>query len=156
LPGDGNQAEMLAIGVNRKLFAFAVLFFGVMGIGVVTRELSNGTVGVAVGIVILFGGLIAYYARGLLRRGPAIVVDADGLVDRRSGRTVRWATMHRIVLRKRQGAFGEYHHLVFTAITGEVVDVSIDQLSLGWQAIVSAVEERAGRSVAMSGLRGQP
>lgn len=83
-----------------------------------------------------------------------IVIDTDGLTDLRSGRAVRWATTSTIALRQRQGVFGEYHHLVCTASTGEIVDFSIDQLSLGWKSVVSAVEQRADRSVTTLGKHG--
>lgn len=154
MPGRLATDDELRIGRNRKLFGIATIFFGASMIGGVSREISAGSITDVILVLIVFGLPCLFYMRGLLQSGPVIVIDADGLTDRRSGRAVRWATTGTIALRQRQGVFGEYHHLVCTAATGESVDLSIDQLSLGWKSVVSAVEERAGRSVTMLRERG--
>lgn len=104
------------------------------------------------------GGMCAFYVRGLLRRGPAIVIDAEGLRDLRSGRAVRWASVSEILLRQRQGLFGEHHHLVLTVAgstaAASELDISIDLLSMSWKTVVDAVEERAGRRVIVRRERG--
>jgi hypothetical protein len=153
LPGRPDSGGELRIGRNRKLFGVAVVFFGALAAGGLSRETSAGSVIGTIIVVVVFGLPCLFYAGGLLKGGPAIIVDAAGLTDRRSGRAVSWATTSTIVLRQRQGVFGEYHHLVCTTTTGDTVELSIDQLSLGWRTVVSAVEERANMTVTTRGER---
>jgi hypothetical protein len=154
LPGRSETDRELRVGRNRKLFGIATVFLGALVAGGLSREISAGSIIGVMLVLAVFGLPCLFYARGLLRRGPVIVIDTDGLTDLRSGRAVRWATTSTIALRQRQGVFGEYHHLVCTASTGEIVDFSIDQLSLGWKSVVSAVEQRADRSVTTLGKHG--
>ena len=153
MPGSTKTDNELRIGRNRKLFGFATIFFGALLAGGLSREISGSSITGVILVLVVFGLPSFFYARGL-GRGPVIIIDADGLTDLRSGRVVRWATTSTIILRQRQGVFGEYHHLVCTAATGESIDLSIDQLSLGWKSVVSAVEDRAGRSVTTLRERG--
>ncbi|HST56707.1 MAG TPA: hypothetical protein VLJ42_12545 [Solirubrobacteraceae bacterium] len=157
--------ETVGIHINRKLFGLAALGFGVVGVGIVSREISAGSVGVAAIIVTLFGGFFAYYVRGFMRRGPVLVIDADGLSGSRVGCAIRWTSAGDIHLKERQGSFGIYHHLIVTVrredqpqvedavglltsrIPIETVEFSIDQLSMPWSEIVTLVQERLGRNV---------
>jgi hypothetical protein len=139
--------ETLRIDRNRKLFAFATVLFGALAGGGLARESSAGSVAGVIAMLLVFGLPCLFFAQGLLRRRPVLEIDGEGLNDLRSGRVVRWTTTNAIALRRRQGPFGEYHHLVFTDAFGEVSDISIDQLALSWKDIVSTVEKRAGKSV---------
>lgn len=142
---------------NGKLFAAAAALLGVVaGVGVSHEASAGSAVGVA--IVLAFLGVpCLVYLRGTLRRGPVITIDTEGFRDLRSDRSIRWRDVDAVLLRKRQGVFGEYHHLVLighgAGDDGEV-DVPIDMLSLGWRAVVAAVEELSGRRVAVSPERG--
>lgn len=141
------------------------MFSGVIGGGAISREISTGSVGVAIIITVVFGGSFAYYAWGLVRRGPAIVVSAEGLGGFRVGRTVPWGNISDIYTTKRQGAFGVVHQLVLTVrrddgppvqdslglltsrVPTEIIEFSINQLAMPWNEIVELVQDRLGRSI---------
>jgi hypothetical protein len=116
-------------------------------------------------IGVLFGSAFAYYVRGLVRRDPAIIIDAKGLAGFRAPRAIQWADVSDIHLSQRQGAFGTYHRLVLTVrregqvpvedslglltsrVQTETIEFSIDQLAMSWSEIITLVQERLGRNV---------
>ncbi len=172
LSGKRSMNEAVRIHVNRKLFGLAAVGFGVVGIGTLSREISAGSFGVAAIILILFGGGFAYYARGFVRRGPVIVIDPDGLSGVRIGQMIRWTSIGDVHVTKRQGVFGEYHHLVITVrredrpstedsrglwtsrVPTETVDFSIDLLAMPWGEVVAAVEGHLEKDIATRKQRG--
>lgn len=98
LPGESNAESTLRISVNRKLLgAFAALFAVLVVVGT-SREVSKGSIGGVLFIVLVFGGLFVFYARGFLQRGPALIVDPERLSDLRSGRVIRWSDVSNIAL----------------------------------------------------------
>jgi len=157
--------EPVRININRKLFGAATVFLGVIGGGAISREISAGSVGVAIIIAIVFGGSFAYYARGFIRPDPAIVINAEGLGGLRVGRTIPWGSISDIYATKRQGTFGVIHQLVLTVrrddpppmedslglltsrVSTETVEFSIDQLVMPWNEIVELMQDRLGRDV---------
>ena len=165
LSGRRDICEPVRIGVNRKLFAVAVLFLGAIGVGAVSREMSGGSVGVAIIIALVFGGSFVYYARGLVRRDPAIFISSEELGGFRVGRTLCWKDVRDVYATQRQGIFGVAHQLVLTVrrddqsptkdsrgllisrVPTETVEFSIDQLAMPWSEIVTLVQDRLGRSV---------
>lgn len=96
-----------------------------------------------------------------------LIVDDATFTDGKSGDIVRWDDVFEVHLRQRQGVFGVYHHLVFTIrrekpsaevdsealITSRVpvqtLRVPIDQLSMGWNDIVTLMQERLGKPIAV-------
>jgi hypothetical protein len=101
----------------------------------------------------------------VLRRGPVLIFDDTTFTDCKSGDVIPWDSVFDVYLRQRQGIFGVYHHLVFTIrrevlprgleqLTSSRVPVqtlrrSIDQLSMGWSDIVTLVQERLGKPIAV-------
>jgi hypothetical protein len=96
-----------------------------------------------------------------------LILDDTTFTDGKSGDVVPWDSVFEVYLRQRQGAFSVYHHLVFTIrrekpstevdsqalITSRVpvqtLRVPIDQLSMGWSDIVTIVQERLGKPIAV-------
>jgi hypothetical protein len=95
-----------------------------------------------------------------------LILDDATFTDGKSGEVVPWDSVFEVHLRQRQGVFGVYHHLVFTIrretstevdseelITSRVpiqtLRMPIDQLSMGWSDIVSLVQERLGKPIAV-------
>jgi hypothetical protein len=158
----------ISIGPNRKLFAGAALLFGGLGVAMMVREFSAGSIGLALVIGVLFGAGFFYYARDLLRREPAIVIDDDGLGGYRVGHRIRWADISDVRVAQRQGAFGVYRRLILTIrhedarpledshglltsrMPTERIDVSLDQLAMPWAEIIAAVEARLGQRISTS------
>jgi hypothetical protein len=84
----------------------------VIGGGAISREISAGSVGVAIIIAIVFGGAFAYYAWGFVRRDPAVVINAEGLGGFRVSRTLSWKDVSDVYATQRQGIFGVAHQIV--------------------------------------------
>lgn len=155
----------LYIGINRKLFVTAAVLLIVVGAGAISREITKGSVGVAIVIVIVFSGPCFYYVRGLVRRGSAIVIGPEELGGFRVGRTIPWESVSDIYVTQRQGIFGVHHRLVVTVrrddlppvndslglltqrVTTETIEFSIDQLAVPWNKIVDLLQGRLGRGV---------
>lgn len=169
LSGKPDIHEPVRIDVNRKLFAVAALFLGAVGVGAVSREMSRGSVGVALIIAIVFAGSFVYYARNLVRRDHAIVISLEELGGFRVGRTLSWNDVSDVYATQRQGIFGVVHQLVLTVrrddqpptkdslglltsrVPTETVEFSIDQLAMPWNEIVAVMQDRLGRDISTKG-----
>jgi hypothetical protein len=165
LSGRAKSNGAVRIQLNRKLFAAAALFLGVITAVGLSRAVAAGNVAAALIIVVIVGGPCAIYVRGLLRRGPAIIVDSEGIAGFRTPRAIQWSDISDVHLSQRQGLFGAYHRLVFTVrredqppiedslgllssrVPTEIVELSIDQLTMPWSEIVALVQEQIGRNV---------
>lgn len=165
LSGNAQPDEAVRIRLNRKLHALAA---GLFGIGVVvglSRAVSAGNIVAGLIVLVVLGGPCFYYARELLRRDPAIVVDSEGVQGFRLRRPLLWRYVGDAHLSQRQGVFGVYHHLVFTLrredqpfindslglqtsrVPTETVEFSVDLLARPWDEIVRLVENQLGRSI---------
>jgi hypothetical protein len=165
LSGSGQTPGAVRIRLDRKLFALAAFFLGIIMVAGLSRAVSAGNVVAALLIVIVLGGPCAVYVRGLLRRGAALIIDSNGLAGFRTPRAIHWGDVSDIHLSQRQGLFGMYHRLVLTVrqedrppvedshgllssrVPIETVDFSIDQLTMPWSEIVALVQEQLGRNV---------
>jgi hypothetical protein len=96
-----------------------------------------------------------------------LILDDATFTDGKSGDVVPWDSVFEVHLRQRQGVFGVYHHLVFTIrrekpstevdsealstsrVPVQTLRVPIDQLSMGWSDIVTLVQERLGKPIAV-------
>jgi hypothetical protein len=180
---DEASGEVVASGgvvriyVNRKLFAMATLFLGALTCAGLARAITAGNLLAALIVLGVLGGPWAFYARGLLRRSPAIVIDRRGLGGFRVRRSVPWTDIGDIYLSHGRGLFGDYHHLVITArqegeppledelglvtsrIPTEKIEIPLDQLATPWREVAALVQEQLGRSVSvkketwLSGIR---
>jgi hypothetical protein len=166
LSGNNHINDVVGIRLNRKLFALITAFFGIFTAVGVYRALATGNTVAALIVLVVIGGPCLLYLRGLVRRGPAMVIDSSGLAGFRVKRPIEWANISDIHVAQRQGVFGVYHHLVLTVrredqppvedahglltsrVPTETVEFSIDQLAMPWNEIVAAVQGRLGRSVA--------
>lgn len=155
----------MLIQLNRKLFTAAAFFLGILTVAGMSRAVSAGNVVAAAITLVAVGGPCAIYVRGLLRRGPAIIIDSDGLAGFRVPRTIYWADVSDIHLSQRQSAFVAYHRLVVTLrgedqppiedshglltsrVPTETIDFSIDLLAIPWTEAVALVQERFGRNI---------
>lgn len=118
--------------------------------------------------LIILGALgvpLIFYLAHAFRRRPVLVIEDDTFTDGRSGEIVPWDSIFEAHLRQRQGVFGVYHHLIFTIrrespsrdleqLTSSRMPVHtlrlpIDQLSMGWSDIVTLVQERLGKPIAV-------
>jgi hypothetical protein len=165
LSGSGQTPGAVRIQLNRKLFAAAALFLGAITAVGLSRAVAAGDIVAALITLVALGGPCAIYVRGLFRRGPAIIIDSNGLAGFRTPRAIHWGDVSDIHLSQRQGLFGVYHRLVLTVrqedgppvedshgllssrVPIETVDFSIDQLAMPWSEIVALVQERVGRNV---------
>jgi hypothetical protein len=148
---------------RRKALASVLLFAAVMAIGV-SRVPDTSS---AVILIVVLSVPLVYFVGQVLRRGPVLVFDDATFTNCKAGEVVPWDSVFDVHLRQRQGIFGVYHHLVFTIrrekpstevdseelITSRVpiqtLRMPIDQLSLGWSDIVSLVQERLGKPIAV-------
>jgi hypothetical protein len=165
LSGSDQTPEAVRIQLNRKLYAPAACFLGILMVAGLSRAVAAGNVVAALLIVVALGGPCAIYVRGLLRRGTALIIDSDGLAGFRTPRAIRWSDVSDIHVSQQQSPFGVYHRLVLivrredgppledsrgllsSRVPIETVDFSIDQLTMPWSEIVALVQERLGRSV---------
>jgi hypothetical protein len=141
--------DRVCIGVSRWKAGAGAGFLGLFAVIGTSRALSgHSATGLAI-VLVLLGVPAAFYVRDTLRRGPSLVLDRDALHEVGSGRVVRWHDVEEVCARRRQGLFNEYHELVLTTRGGDQppIEVSLDQLSMNWERIVSLVEERLGRAV---------
>src|ERR1700685_1846793 len=162
--------DQVLIGHNRKITGAATLLFGIAAIVGLSRSLTEGNV---VGVIIamaVFGLPTILFARWTLRRGPVLVIDADGLTDRRFGfeHKFRWQDVNIIRIESKQETFGNVSHQLVAIIRKPseshrddtvysdheddgkaVITVPLNRLSLGWEEIVTLVEARLGRRVIM-------
>lgn len=101
-----------------------------------------------------------------------MMLDAHEFTDCRSGRTVAWNDVEIVRANTHQGTFGLDHslqldlkasehpgptrrRLITTNATSErAITVVFDQLSLRWEDVVTAVEQRSGRPVIRTSDRG--
>jgi hypothetical protein len=146
---------------RRKALASVVLFAAVIAVGV---SRAHSTSSVVILVVVLSAPLI-YFLGQVLRRGPVLVFDDASFTNCKAGEVIPWDSVFEVYLRQRQGIFGVYHHLVFSIrreapsrdleqLTSSRVPVQtlrlpIDQLSMGWSDIVTLVQERLGKPIAV-------
>lgn len=106
--------DRLCIGIARRTVGGFAAFFGAMTALGVSRGLAAHSLVNLAGAVVLIGGPFLFYASLTLRQRPLLVLDHDGLEDGRSGRVVRWCDVEYTYVHRRQGSYGEFHHLVLT------------------------------------------
>lgn len=142
------------IYANRRVAAAtAVMFFGLLAAGTTTALREGSLEGFL--LVVLFVGIPgACYGRQALSRRPRLIVSDAGVEDVRTGTFIRWQDVSSARVTSRQGAYGEYHHLVLeldAPLTPETkhralskqFDVTLDQLSLSWSDAVDLIEARS-------------
>jgi hypothetical protein len=158
--------DTVEIRLNRGLFLLVTIFFAAAIAVGLARAITAGNGVAALIVLVVLGGPYLLYARGLLRRGAAIVLESDALSGFRVGRRICWTDVGDIYVSQRQGAFNAYHHLVLTVrredgppaqdasglltsrVPVETVELSIDQLAMPWEKIVTLVEDRYGEKLA--------
>lgn len=149
---------------RRKTLAYAFLC---ALIGAIAVSRAKGTSDAVILLVVIGMPLIFFLAQAL-RRGPVLIFDDNAFTDCKSGEVIPWDNVFEVYLRQRQGVFGVYHHLVFTIrrekSSESGVDLDelatsqmpvqtlrrpIDHLSIGWSDIVTLVQERLGKPIAV-------
>ncbi len=136
---------------------------------VTASAIANGSgVGVLIALL-LFGGPCGWFTSRVLRRGPILRLDSQGLTDGLSGRMIPWDAVSVARARTDQGLFNEYHSLVVDLEPGfsseprrfittnandpDQVEISLDGVSMPWREIVEQVEKVSGRRVVMGRSR---
>lgn len=166
LSGSSTITGTVSIGVNRKLFALAAIFFALVTAVGLSRAASSGNLVAALIIIGVIGIPCVLYTRGLWRRGPAISIGSEALGGFRVNRSIPWASIGDIYVSEQQSLFGMSHELVLrvrgdeharvqdsselltSRVPTETVAFSIDQLAVPWNEIVILMEHRLGRRVA--------
>jgi hypothetical protein len=120
--------------------------------------------------------MFVFFARRALRRGPVLVLDGEGLTvvaEAGKGRRIRWGDVDAIYVNERPGVYGiERHTLVCRVrrsasasvqpnaiadpIGGadeEPVELPLEMLSMDWNDVVKAIQDRLGRRVVLDPRR---
>lgn len=139
----------ISIGFKRQLaFAFAIVF-GVLAVSGTWQAISSHDVVRLVIVLVAFGGAAVAYAAQVLHRDPVLVIDEEGLTDRRSGKVIRWCDIESAHVAERRRRFDRYHDLVLTVARGQTASLCLDQLTRTWSEVVELIEGRLGMQVAV-------
>jgi len=155
LKAAGGPADLLAmtkqvsIGFKRRLaLAFAIVF-AALAVSSAWQAVSSHDLARLVIVLVVFGGTAAAYVIQVLRREPVLVLDEEGLTDRRGGTAVRWCEIEDAHVAERHGPFDHDHDLVLTLVRGQTLSLSLDQLTSSWSEVVTLIEGRLGRQVSV-------
>jgi hypothetical protein len=139
---------------SRKANAAFGVFFAFLLAGSI-QSLLHGRLWLAL-VVLLFGWLCVFYVRRAVQRGPALVIDGDGLTVGSSGRSMRWEDVQDLAVREGHSSYGVANYTLVGEVkqrgpdasepaTNEPIDVDLDYPSMSWNDIVEAIEQRYGR-----------
>jgi hypothetical protein len=140
--------EQVSIGFSRRLvLAFAAVFAVLAVSGAWQAVSAHETVRLLI-VLVAFGGISVVYAAQVIRRGPVLLLDDEGLTDARGGIVVRWNDVEAAHVAERRASFDRYHDLVLT-VAREQRSLSLDQLTSKWSDVVDLVEDRLGKQVSV-------
>ena len=161
-------SESVQVGRNRKAVLPGVVLLGLVAANGAT-EIADETA-LALIIVLICGAGVYGLARMGLARGPALVLDGKGMTINPFGRLVRsrtlipWESVSRVWVEERRGLYGISRHELnceyeagdtpadepsLGGPTAEKVTLPLDMLSMPWNDIVRAVQDRLGRRVVL-------
>jgi len=139
----------ISIGFKRRLaFAFAVVF-AVLAVTGAWQAVSNNDPLRLLIVLVAFGGAAAAFAARAVDRNPVLVLDEQGLTDRRRGDVIRWSDIEAVHVAERRGHFDRYHDLVLTLTRERTLRLPLDQLTRSWSEVAELIEGRLGRQVAI-------
>jgi hypothetical protein len=154
--------SMVVIRPNLKASVFYALFFGWLTLGTVAKAgedtAGGGSVTLAL-VAVLLGALAVYYGRRALLRRPVLAIDGRGMTVG-SAAAVPWGDVYHVEVVAYRTVVGVTQHRLVFDIAGEDstgIDqrtIQLEMLSLPWDEIVIAVQNRMGRRVAMPGKAG--
>jgi hypothetical protein len=133
---------------RRLVTAFATLF-AVLAVSGVWRAVASDDPLRLVVVLVAFGGISAAFASQLLRRGPVLLLDNEGLTDVRGGVLVRWQEIEAAHVARRRGTLDHYHDLVLTLGRERTLRLPLDQLTRRWSEVVELIEGRLGTPVSV-------
>lgn len=160
----GSSHRTVVMSNKRWSLGFAV-FFGILTVAGVARELAGHNIGGLIVVLVFFGGPLAFCLWWGTHRRPLLVIDDHGLTEGRSGRRVSWDGVAMVSVGTRRGLFGESHDLVVklahdkgapperrrfvmtNANNPDELTVNLDLLSMSWNEVMSAVEQGFGQRV---------
>ena len=140
--------ESLTIGFKRRLAAVFAAVFAVLAVSGAWRAIDAGDSARLVTALVVFGGLAGAFAAHALRRGPALVLDAEGLTDLRRNVVVGWDEIDAAHVAERRGGPGRCHDLVLD-VAGRQLSLPLDDLTRRWSELAGVVERRLGTEVAV-------
>ena len=139
--------QTVSIGFSRRLvLALATLFAVIAVTGAWRAGVSHNGLQLLL-VLLTFGGMSAAYGAQLLRRGPVLLLDDDGLTDVRRGVVVRWQEIKAAHVAEPRRSFDRYHDLVLTVTPEETLSLPLDQLTRKWSDVVALVEDHLGRQL---------
>jgi hypothetical protein len=161
--------DAVVIGANHRKTGLAALFL-IVGFGIALKgalAARNPDPWLLLVLAGLFGPFIFMFARRAVTRRPALVIDSDGLTDCQTGVRLAWGEIADLYAREYQGFLGLDHQLVVTATSPALLqerwhtprrfglrrpkdgllEIQLDLLSPGWEAIADIVESKSGRSL---------
>jgi hypothetical protein len=142
---------------NRKANAALAIFFAYLLAGFSRSVLVDGSWLSGV-FALLFAAMVVFFGRHALQRAPALVIDGDGLTIGKSRRRVCWDQVEQ--LRVCEGRFLNAvndHSLECeirpatadrpTTRSRESISIQLNWLSMSWNDILQAIEQRCGHRV---------
>jgi hypothetical protein len=141
--------QQVCIGFRRRLASAFAIVFAIVAVDGAWQAGSSNDLPRLLIILTVFGGACCAYLAQALRRDPVLLLDDEGLTDRRRGDTIRWSDIKTAHVMESHGRFDRYHDLVLTVGRGQTMSLSLDQLTRTWGEVVEMVEGRLGRRVAV-------
>jgi hypothetical protein len=166
--------EPIRIDFKRRLTLAATALFGIVAVGGINRGIHSHSVFAVTMGVIVAGLPCVYYAMLAFRRRPYVSIDDERLIVDRRGvgvpwrrLVVLWNNVFEAEMEQRQGIFGVSHDLVLSVrredkardeaaselqtsrVPTETVSFSLDMLTMPWGDIVTLVQKRLGKPIAV-------
>jgi len=141
--------QQVCIGFRRRLASAFAVVFAVLAIDGTWQAASSGDLLRVLVVLAVFGGASCAYIAQVLRRGPVLLLDEEGLTDRRRGGTIRWSEIQAAHVAESHRRFDRSHDLVLTVGRDQTLCLSLDQLTRTWGEVVELVEGRLGRRVSV-------
>jgi hypothetical protein len=161
-------ADAVLVGRNRKAVVPGVVILTLIAIRAASEMADETALAV---IIVLICGASAYgLARIGLARGPALIMDGKGMTINPFGRLIPsrklipWESVHGVWVEERRGLYGISRHeltceyepdgspadeLNSQRTTAERVTLPLDTLSMPWNDITQAIQDRLGRRVVL-------
>ncbi len=138
--------QQVRIHFRRRLASAFAAVFAVLAVSGAWQAISSHDLARLLIVLAVFGGAAAGYVTQLLRRGPVLLLDAEGLTDVRGGKLVPWYDIESAHVAERRSGFERYHDLVLVG-REQTVSLSLDQLTRTWADIAELIERRLSRPV---------
>jgi hypothetical protein len=144
----------LVIGINRKEWIAStapMILMTVVGLeAVVIGKTATGLLLLVIGVPLLFAG-----GREMLRRRPVLALDGNGITVMPwkgmtlwpTERFVSWDSIGDAWVKERKSFGVTRHELVCELVPPEEIEVPLERLSMPWNDVVSAIQDRLGRRV---------